>query len=553
MRKFMTIALSLLLLGVLLVGITQPVSAAGTAHMSISSGSGTVYRGDTFTLTVSLSNDQPVSNGAVILSYDSSAFELVGGKCNVSNATVEQVSAANGGGTFALQTDAVVSGTIFTMEMRVKGDAPFGNYSISGFPSLNIPCSISGTSVRIACNHAFENCTKVDGSNHESTCSICGEKKTDAHTWDGGTVTKAPTCKDTGSKKLKCTGCGATKDETVPVTDDHKYGSWSKTSDSRHSRSCSICGKTDGASHNWDSKKVIEKATCQSTGSQKLTCSACGATKTETIPKAAHDYGDAAYVDDTNHKQICANCDEEKTSAHDYGDQFAHDANWHFRRCTGCGHEKEQAAHVPGPKATETTDQICTVCGRILQPKGEHIHSFEEAWSVDETGHWHACSDCNEKDSAGLHEFDSECDADCNVCAMTREPAHTPGQDWSMDATGHWYTCQDCGEKVGFAPHTPGPEATIAAAQVCTLCQYEIAPVVPHDHVFDEQGTLHRHTCACGEIYEAELGECEICVQFPWWIVCIAEAVIFGGILLWLLPGWKIRRYKRRQIRRNDP
>ena len=546
-----------ILICILLLCMMIPVTyAAGSAYLSVSASQTQAYRGDTITFTVSISNMENCKAAGFVVSYDSSVFEWVSGSVLVNDTTMHDFS--GGTGTFTFSEGKSIGGEIFSFELRVKDTASFGVMSVSGQGNVRdtegtVPCSISGTGIQVACKHTFENCTKVDGNNHESTCSICGEKKTDAHTWDGGTVTKAPTCKDTGSKKLKCTGCGATKDETVPVTDDHKYGSWSKTSDSRHSRSCSICGKTDGASHNWDSKKVIEKATCQSTGSQKLTCSACGATKTETIPKAAHDYGDAAYVDDANHKQICADCDEEKISAHDYGDQFAHDANWHFRRCTGCGHEKEQAAHVPGPKATETTDQICTVCGRILQPKGEHIHSFEEAWSVDETGHWHACSDCNEKDSAGLHEFDSECDADCNVCAMTREPAHTPGQDWSMDATGHWYTCQDYGEKVGFAHHTPGPEATIAAAQVCTLCQYEIAPVVPHDHVFDEQGTLHRHTCACGEIYEAELGECEICVQFPWWIVCIAEAVIFGGILLWLLPGWKIRRYKRRQIRRNDP
>lgn len=200
MKRVIMIMLCLALAGMVFWGAALPVSAAGSAYMSIQSSAGTVYRGDSFTLTVNLTNDQPISNGGVILSYDSSVFELLGGSCNVSNAALAEVSAANGGGVFVLQTDAVVSGTIFTINMRVKENAPFGSYSISGTPSLSISCSLSGTSIFVACKHSYANCTKVDEGNHESTCSVCGEKKTDAHTWDGGTVTKAATCKETGLK-----------------------------------------------------------------------------------------------------------------------------------------------------------------------------------------------------------------------------------------------------------------------------------------------------------------------------------------------------------------
>ena len=542
MKRVITIVLCLALAGMVFWGAALPVSAAGSAYMSIQSSAGTVYRGDSFTLTVSLTNDQPISNGGVILSYDSSAFELLGGSCNVSNAALAEVSAANGGGVFVLQTDAVVSGTIFTINMRVKETAPFGSYSISGTPSLSISCGLGGTSVSVACKHSYANCTKVDEGSHESTCSVCGEKKTDAHTWDGGTVTKAATCKETGLKKMTCTGCGATKEETVPVTNDHAYGSWSQTDSGKHSHTCGVCGKVETASHTWNGGTVIKKATCQETGSQKLTCTGCGATTTETVPKTAHAYGDAVFVDDGKHKLTCKDCGQETEEDHEYGETWAADENWHFMRCEACGHEKDQSAHVPGPKATETEDQICTVCSYILQVKGEHVHSFGEVWSADETGHWHACSDCNEKSDAGLHVFDSNCDADCNICGGSREPAHAPEEEWAQDESGHWYACRDCGEKLGFSPHTPGPEATITAAQVCTVCQFEIAPILPHDHIFDAQGTLHQHICVCGEAYEAEAADCEICADFPWWIICIVEAVVFGGVILGLLLVLKKRR-----------
>ena len=77
-------------------------ASAASAHMSISSSNSTVYRGDTFTLTVSLSNNQPVSNGGIVLSYDSSVFEMLGGSCHVSGATLAEVSPSNGGGVFLL-------------------------------------------------------------------------------------------------------------------------------------------------------------------------------------------------------------------------------------------------------------------------------------------------------------------------------------------------------------------------------------------------------------------------------------------------------------------
>ena len=156
MKRIVAIFLCLILMGTLALSAT----AAGSAHMSISSSAGTVYRGDSFTLTVSLSNDQPVSNGGIVLSYDSSVFELTGGSCNVSNATLAEVSAANGGGVFLLQSDAVVSGAIFTINMKVKGDAAIAMLSAGalavGYLLLNIfPSSNTGSLSGDVCSSLF--------------------------------------------------------------------------------------------------------------------------------------------------------------------------------------------------------------------------------------------------------------------------------------------------------------------------------------------------------------------------------------------------------------
>ena len=105
-----------LCLGVL-CGLALTANAAGS--MRISASSATVTRGETITLSVSLSNSDAIGSGGIILGFDGSAFEIVGGSCGVSGAALAEVSAANGGGVFALQEPKVVSGQIFTIKLKV--------------------------------------------------------------------------------------------------------------------------------------------------------------------------------------------------------------------------------------------------------------------------------------------------------------------------------------------------------------------------------------------------------------------------------------------------
>lgn len=528
-----TIAIFLCLF--LVSALAMPASAA-SAHMSISSSAGTVYRGDSFTLTVSLSNDQPVSNGAIVLSYDTSAFELVGGSCSVSNAILSEVSASKGGGVFMLQTDAVVSGAIFTINMKVKSDAAFGSYTISGTPSLNIDCTLSGTTVTVACKHSFGNASKVDGNDHQRTCSICKQTVKEGHTWNDGTVTKAPNCKETGSKTVKCTACGAESTVTLPVNDDHSFSDWSSTGGGDHYRKCSRCGKEETAEHTWYIAETLEEPTCQSSGRATIICNDCGASAQQELDPIDHTYGAPTNVTATQHTHKCTVCGTVTTADHTFGEELEHDKQMHYYACETCGYKKDQAEHEPGPAATEETDQVCLVCDRILKPKGAHVHEYLEEWSSDETNHWHDCVDCPARDTEMPHVFDSICDDTCDVCGATRKVTHLPLPTMESDETGHWNACYTCGGKQNFSAHTPGPEATVTSPQVCTDCGFEITPVLPHDHVYTG---LHTHKCACGQEYETDAEECPVCAEihksFPWWIVCILEALVFGGVIAYLL------------------
>lgn len=305
MKKIICVLLCLLLV---LPGAVRPADAAGTAHMRLIPSAGTLFRGDSFTLTVELDNDRKVGSGGVILSYDSSVFEFLEGSCHVEGTLLAEVSQAHNGGVFVLRTDAVVSGTVFTISMRVKEAAPFGSHTISGSPSLDgVSCTISSTGVSVACRHTYGSPLRVDGGQHESACTICGHKEAADHTWDGYALVQAATCADTGTGRLTCTACGAVRDETIPVNNDHSYGSWTPD-ESGHSRSCTVCGRTETEDHAWDGGTVTLEASCQQEGQQEFRCTVCDAARTEPIPAGEHDYGSWVCADETAHQRTCTVC-----------------------------------------------------------------------------------------------------------------------------------------------------------------------------------------------------------------------------------------------------
>ena len=71
--------------------------------------------------------------------------------------------------------------------------------------------------------------------------------------------------------------------------------------------------------HSWDKGVATKEATCKETGIMTYTCTVCGETKTEVIPKTDHAFGDwevskqATAVKDGEEVRICQNCGEKET------------------------------------------------------------------------------------------------------------------------------------------------------------------------------------------------------------------------------------------------
>ena len=371
--------------------------------------------------------------------------------------------------------------------------------------------------------HKFGNLTAVDDNNHKDTCQVCKKEITSPHAWDKGTVTKEPTCKDTGTRKLTCGECGHTKNETIPIPDPapHKFGNLTAVDDKNHKDTCQVCNKEITSAHTWNSGAVTKKPTCTEEGEKTFTCTGCKATKKESVDKLDHKFGAWEKVDAENHKRTCTLCKEEtETGKHNYKTSWSKDAKNHWHECAECKDKKDSEAHKPGPEATEKNPQLCTVCNYIIKPALEHKHNYADKWTTDEKGHWYVCDGCEEKGSYADHDFENACDKDCSVCGFTRETEHTFEDKWVTDGENHWHECTGCGLKQDEGAHEPGPAATETSAQTCTICDYEVAPKL-------EPAPVNK-------------APVEDPNNFPWWIVIVGAVALVVVILVFTTKKKKV-------------
>lgn len=165
------------------------------------------------------------------------------------------------------------------------------------------------------------------------TCS-CGEYETrtlekTAHTASEWTVIKEPDCTQGGEKIQVCSVCGETvATEAIPAL-GHSFGEWTIvkdytcTEDGLKERVCSVCGEKETeilpAAHRLQDVVVIKEPTCTEEGIREGICSVCGEKATEAIPALGHSFGEWAIVKEATEteeglkERICPVCGEKET------------------------------------------------------------------------------------------------------------------------------------------------------------------------------------------------------------------------------------------------
>lgn len=170
----------------------------------------------------------PSTTSALVQITLGSGLQLVSGQWKKSG-IMQDFNASNGEGVIALSSSGSFDGAVFSFVVKGK--------------------TVSTTAQSVTVKLTFRN-----GSSEVGTASV------------------------TKSIKVVCAS--------------HSYGGYSKKDNNNHTRTCSVCQSVETKAHTWNGGTVTKNANCKEAGSKTLTCTACNATKTETIAKTSnHTFG----------------------------------------------------------------------------------------------------------------------------------------------------------------------------------------------------------------------------------------------------------------------
>ena len=369
-------------------------------------------------------------------------------------------------------------------------------------------CSATKTERIDATGHAWDTKWSKDNDHHWHKCknANCTEIADQAeHRWNEGEVTTPATCTTPGEKTFTCTACSATKKETIPATGHAWDAEWSKDED-HHWHKCKNCNAIDEstkAPHTWNEGRVTTPATCTAAGEKTFTCTACSATKKETIPATGHTPGAAVCENKVaatcttagSYDEVvyCTACGNEVSRTQKTIDKLAHDydttkwvkadENQHGRKCKNCDAITDLTAHVPGAAATETTPQLCTKCGYVIALATHPDHTWVFVAGTPAT-----CNAAGEKEhykcTCGRTSFKNGdayvINEDASVLTIAASHTGNIGEPWHSDSANHWqeYTC--CHARANEAAHSGGA-ATCTAQAVCEVCGKAYGPLAGHD------------------------------------------------------------------------
>lgn len=347
--------------------------------------SANVTAGGNITFTVSLSGSLNATSGSISVSFDDN-FELISGEFLKSGALLSNFDTKTNKGAIAFNNATNMNGEYFKLVLKAK---------------------------------------KAGAADQKVIISV--ELKNGASSIGSNSVTKAV--------KIVCSS--------------HTYGSYTKVNDNQHKHTCSVCGHVEAVNHTWNSGTVTKQATCKDTGIKTFTCTACNATKTETIAKTNnHTYGswtttkEATCTATGTQERSCSVCGKKETKSiaatgHSYGawkvtkEATCTAGGTETRTCSKCsatetrntkvlGHSFSSPTVTKQPTCTEPGIESgkCTRCGQTITQKIKATgHKFgawgvvKEATCTDKGTEERACSVCQQKETREIkalgHDFEN--------------------------------------------------------------------------------------------------------------------------------------------------
>ena len=523
-----------------------PAFAAAPATVTVASPTAAVTPGSTVNVAVTIANNPGMDVMKLKFSYDTTALTLKDMKLgSVMTGTFTQnldkaVALLEAAGT----TNATGNGTLVTLKFEVKSTAAAGNYTIgflvadavnrdevrvalttqAGTVSVKIP--VTTYTVRFNANGGTGTMADVTGVPAgaytlpaNGFTAPAGKQFKGWSTDASGAVIEGTTYNVTGDVTLYAIW------ENKPHT--HTYSTEWSTDSANHWHECTCGDKKDLAAH-------VD-------ANNDHNCDVCGWKMSD------HTGGTATCKD----KATCTICGQKygELAAHNYKTEWSTDETNHWHECSVCGDKKDEAAHIPGAAATETTPQTCTICGYVIKAALGHTHNFNQkntsetylksaatctkkavyyysctcgekgtetfesgelaahayktTWSNDNASHWHSCYVCGDKKDEEVH-IDKNKDHNCDVCGK-KMTDHTGGTATCKDRA----TCSICGEKYGsLAGHVYKTIWSYDETNHWHECSVCGSKKDEEAHIPGEEATETTHqTCTvCGYVIKAAIG-----------------------------------------------
>ncbi len=398
-----------------------------------------------------------------------------------------------------------VNGGYTTYTCTACGDSYKGNYTaalghswIAADCDTPKTCSVCGTTEGEALGHKYDNDCDAD-------CNTCGATRTPAdHQYVESIVANA-NCGYDGMAKHTCSVCGDSYITAISATGAHKY---SNDCDNR----CNVCNKIREVGDHRYVGVETKTPTCTETGVTTYTCSSCGVSYTEAIPVVAHSYNAVVTAPD------CVNGGYTTYTCSACGDSYK-------------GDYTSALGHTPGAAADCENDQICTVCGEILNAALGHSYKtvVTEPDCVNGGYTTYTCSACgdsykgNYTEALGHSWIAADCDTakTCSVCGETEGEAL--GHSYNAVVTepdcvngGYTtYTCSACGDSYkGDYTAALGHDwiaADCDTAKTCSVCGATEGEALGHSYKAVVtapdcvNGGYTTYTCsACGHSYKGD-------------------------------------------------
>lgn len=208
-------------------------------------------------------------------------------------------------------------------------------------------------------------------------------------------------------------------------------------------------------------------------------------------------------------RAVCEACGIE------YGDSLGHNMQYFDyvpETCTTDGHLPYYYCDRCDKYFGRETDSLDTELNVFIIPATGHditkVDAVPASCEADGNIEYYECGYCGKlfSDAGGKNEITA---ADTVIAAA----GHRYLTSWTFDSDSHWHKCAVCGSADTIVPHVSSGEATETAAETCTICGYEIAPMLGHIHAnhlmsvyavkptCTKDGNIDYYVCSCGKMF----------------------------------------------------